>query len=46
MSERLHATYAYLAGGLAVTAASGVAASRNAFIMRLASGGGLMVSRI
>ncbi|KAK6039854.1 hypothetical protein COOONC_22641 [Cooperia oncophora] len=40
--ERLASTYSYLAGGLAVTAASGVAASRNAAIMRLTQAGGVM----
>ncbi|VDO51005.1 unnamed protein product [Haemonchus placei] len=41
--ERLSSTYSYLAGSLAVTAASGVAASRNAAIMRLTQTGGIMV---
>lgn len=40
--ERLSSTYSYLAGSLAVTAASGVAASRNAAIMRLTQAGGVM----
>ncbi|KJH48890.1 hypothetical protein DICVIV_04965 [Dictyocaulus viviparus] len=40
--ERLSSTYSYLAGSLAVTAASGVAASRNAAIMRLTQSGGVM----
>ncbi|VDL79626.1 unnamed protein product [Nippostrongylus brasiliensis] len=40
--ERLSSTYSYLAGGLAVTAASGVAASRSAAIMRLTQAGGVL----
>uniref|UniRef100_A0A7I4YGV8 Growth hormone inducible transmembrane protein n=1 Tax=Haemonchus contortus TaxID=6289 RepID=A0A7I4YGV8_HAECO len=40
--ERLSSTYSYLAGSLAVTAASGVAASRNAAIMRLTQTGGIL----
>uniref|UniRef100_A0A8R1V3Y2 Growth hormone-inducible transmembrane protein n=1 Tax=Pristionchus pacificus TaxID=54126 RepID=A0A8R1V3Y2_PRIPA len=41
--DRLSSTYGYLAASLGVTAASGVAASRSAALMRLTSGGGLMV---
>ncbi|CAI5447206.1 unnamed protein product [Caenorhabditis angaria] len=40
--ERISSTYTYLAGSLALTAASGVVASRNATIMRLTAGNGLM----
>ncbi|VDM61993.1 unnamed protein product [Angiostrongylus costaricensis] len=40
--ERLSSTYSYLAGSLAMTAASGVAASRNAAIMRLTQSGGIL----
>lgn len=40
--ERISTTYAYLAGSLALTAVSGVAASRSAAIMRLTAGGGMM----
>ncbi|KAK6748569.1 hypothetical protein RB195_001286 [Necator americanus] len=40
--DRLSSTYSYLAGSLAVTAASGVAASRNPAIMRLTQAGGVM----
>lgn len=40
--ERLSSTYSYLAGGLAVTAASGVAASRSPAIMRLTQAGGVL----
>ncbi|KAJ1373891.1 hypothetical protein KIN20_036423 [Parelaphostrongylus tenuis] len=40
--ERLSTTYSYLAGSLVVTAASGVAASRNAAIMRLTQSGGIL----
>ncbi|CAJ0601169.1 unnamed protein product [Cylicocyclus nassatus] len=39
--QRLHSTYAYLAGSLAVTAASAVAASRSVAIMRLTQAGGI-----
>ncbi|GMR49175.1 hypothetical protein PMAYCL1PPCAC_19370, partial [Pristionchus mayeri] len=40
--DRLTSTYGYLTASLGVTAASAVAASRSAAIMRLTAGGGLM----
>ncbi|CAO4375159.1 unnamed protein product [Caenorhabditis nigoni] len=40
--ERISSTYTYLAGSIALTAASGVAASRSPALMRLTAGGGLM----
>ncbi|KHJ75578.1 hypothetical protein OESDEN_24806, partial [Oesophagostomum dentatum] len=40
--DRLSSTYSYLAGSLAVTAMSGIAASRSAAIMRLTQAGGIM----
>ncbi|EGT44281.1 hypothetical protein CAEBREN_00910 [Caenorhabditis brenneri] len=40
--ERISSTYTYLAGSIALTAASGVAASRSPAIMRMTAGGGLM----
>lgn len=42
--DRLHSTYGYLAGGLALTAGSGVLAARSPAIMRLTASGGLLVS--
>uniref|UniRef100_A0A1I7X3H2 Growth hormone-inducible transmembrane protein n=1 Tax=Heterorhabditis bacteriophora TaxID=37862 RepID=A0A1I7X3H2_HETBA len=42
--DRLSMTYSYLAGSLAVTAASGVAATRSPAIMRITQAGGLMAS--
>ncbi|CAJ0565938.1 unnamed protein product, partial [Mesorhabditis spiculigera] len=40
--DRLHTTYGYLGAGLGITAAAGVAASRNAMIMRLTSSGSIL----
>ncbi|GMS96802.1 hypothetical protein PENTCL1PPCAC_18977 [Pristionchus entomophagus] len=40
--DRLTSTYGYLAASLGVTAASGIAASRSAVVMRLTAGGGLL----
>ncbi|PAV71617.1 hypothetical protein WR25_22177 [Diploscapter pachys] len=40
--ERLSTTYSYLFGSLALTAASGVAASRVPAILRMTAGGGLL----
>lgn len=40
--SRLHSTYAYLAGSLALTAGAGVMAARSPTILALTTGGGLM----
>ena len=40
--SRLHSTYAYLAGSLAMTAGAGVLAARSPAILALTSGGGLL----
>ncbi|CAJ0580198.1 unnamed protein product, partial [Mesorhabditis spiculigera] len=40
--DRLHTTYGYLGAGLGITAAAGMAASRNAMIMRLTSSGSIL----
>lgn len=41
--QRIHSTYAYLAGSLAITGAAGFAASKNPTILSLMSGPSLMV---
>lgn len=43
VSTRIHQTYAYLASGLAVTAAAGVAGARSPLVMSIASRGSLLV---
>jgi FtsH-binding integral membrane protein len=40
--QRLHHTYAYLAGGLALTAGAGMAAARSPAILSMMSGGGIL----
>ncbi|CAJ0936544.1 unnamed protein product, partial [Mesorhabditis belari] len=42
VKDRLHSTYGYLAAGLGLTAASGMAASRSALIMRLTASGSIL----
>lgn len=44
VKTRLQQTYGYLASGVALTAAAGVAGSRSPFIMSIATRGSLMVS--
>ena len=42
--DRISSTYSYFGASIGVTAASAYAISKNAALMRVASGGGIMVS--